>query len=123
MSIGSGQRRDVDDVSAAALLQQRNCFVTAVEDTAEVCLDHSAKIVGAHRFDRREHADTRIVDEDINAAKPFDSLSEECLDLSFVTNVAEKAGGSPGTRFVKLCGHTLDLALVSRSERNVHPPR
>src|SRR5687767_10089204 len=116
MSIRSGQRRDVDDVSAGALLQQRNCFVTAVEHTAKVCLDHSAKIVAAHRLNSREHADAGIVDEDINAAKLFDRLREERLHLSFVADIAEKAGGSPGARFVKLRSDALELAFVPRAE-------
>jgi len=97
MWIGAGQRRDVDDVTAAAPLHLRDRFVTAIEDAEQIRFEHRAKIFGRGLLNRFEDANTRVVDEDVESTQFFDRVIDEGLDLIVFANVADETSHTPAT--------------------------
>src|SRR2546421_11283852 len=94
MWIGAGERRDVDDVTAAALFHLRDRFVTTIENAKQIRLEHGAKIFGRGLLDSLKDTDTGVVDENIEPAQFFDCMIYERFHLiivAYITNQTYRA--------------------------------
>src|SRR3712207_1046064 len=89
--VRASERRDVDDVAAAAPLHLGYGRARAVEDAEEVRLQNRAKLFGRRLLHRLEEADAGVVDEHVNAAQLFDRVSDERLALFARSHVARRA--------------------------------
>src|SRR5712691_4042577 len=114
MRIRARQRRDVDDVAAAALFHLRNSFVTAVENAEEICFQHRAKIFRRRLFNGLEDADASVVDEDVETAEVFDGVVDQSFHLSMVTDVANETTCRDSQFFDRF----ISLALAARRDAN-----
>src|SRR5258708_6922808 len=94
MWIGAGERRDVDDVTAAALLHLRDRFVTAIKDAEQVCFQHRAKVFGRSLLDSFKDADACVVDENVEPAKFFDCVIDESFHLIVLAHITDQTNRS-----------------------------
>src|SRR5437588_4361503 len=88
MRIDSGQRRDVDDIAAAALFHLRNGFMAAIEDTKQICFQHRAKNLRRSFLDCFERADAGVVNENVQSTKLFDGVVDQTFDLMVIAYVS-----------------------------------
>src|SRR6185503_5316011 len=75
--ISAGQRRNVDDVTATPLLHFGDRFVAAIENAEQIRFQHRAKVFGRGLFDAFENTNTRVVDENVEAAQFFDGEGDQ----------------------------------------------
>src|SRR5262245_38825251 len=97
MRVGAGQRRDIDDVAAAAFFHFRNCIMTAIEDAEHICLEDCATIFGCSLLNRVEDADTPIVDQNVQATESRYCVIDQTLDLVILAYVTGKQKGITGS--------------------------
>src|ERR1035438_3842649 len=64
-----GEARDVDDEAAAAFAEPRQRFARAIEWAVQVELDVAAPLIESQVRDFAEHALTRVVHQNIQAAE------------------------------------------------------
>src|SRR5947209_11118708 len=86
--IRARERRDVDDVAAAAPLHNGDGRAAAVEDAEQVRLQNRAELFRRHLLDRLEEADARIIDQHVHAAELLDRVRNERLALFINAHVA-----------------------------------
>jgi hypothetical protein len=72
---------NVDDLAVALLFHQRQHGGDAVEDAADVDVDHLVPFVDFQRFERRERHQAGVVDDDIDMAVLFDGDGDEGLHV------------------------------------------
>jgi hypothetical protein len=74
--------------------------MAAIEDTSQVGIDHRPPIVGRRFRHEAEFSNSRVVDQNVEAAKPLYRRLDEFLDLTVVPNICT-------TRLNTTCGHNL----------------
>src|ERR1041385_6170530 len=116
MSIDSSQRRDVNDVAAAALLHLRDRFVATIENAADIRFQHGAKIFRRSFLDGFEDANARVVDENIEALEFLDRMVDERFDLMVIAHVASKTDRATVAQSIQLIDSLIDLVLVARAD-------
>jgi hypothetical protein len=105
--VSTCEAADIDDVPAAAFLHERNGFVAAVEQSREVGVDRGAPGVRRHVFHTAEIADSGIVDQEIEAAKPLRHLLHHRPYLVISADVAHRARNA-----ITMCGFHRGDSLV-----------
>jgi hypothetical protein len=119
MGVHAREGRKVDNVTTAALLQQRNRFVTTVEDAAEIGFDHRAKFVSTRGFHRGKDPDAGVVYENVETTERINGFLEKRFDLRFVANVTNKTETPAGANLVQISSSSFDVVFVARAYRNV----
>src|SRR2546423_1489280 len=120
MWIGAGERRDVDDVAAAALLHPRDRFMTAIEDAEQISFQDRAKIFGRGLLYRFEDADTSVVDENVEPAEFFDCVIDESFHLLVPAHITNQTDRATCFRSIQLTYCLIDLVLMSSANANGH---
>src|SRR5690606_15677133 len=108
----SGQRPDVDDPATPLRAHVWNRFVGGVEGAVEIRLDHLLPFFRRDLVDRRKAADSRIVDENVEAAMLRHGFGDQALDLVESAHVAGESRHRPLRFAVELAGDALDFVRV-----------
>jgi len=116
MRIHSGQRRDVDDVTAAASLHLRDRFMATMENAKYIRLQHRAKILRCSVLDLLESADSGVVDQNVEPAEFFDRVIDQRSNLVVVSHVADETDCPAFIALIELFDGLVNLALMSGSD-------
>src|ERR1044072_1725909 len=120
MWVRARQRRDVEDVAAAPLLQLRDSGTAAMEGAEQVRLKHRAELFGRGLFDRLEEPDSSVVDKHVHAAELLDGVRDKRLDLFIDAHVTRRTGRRSTGAFT-LAPRLLHLIETARADAHVHP--
>src|SRR2546430_859857 len=118
MWIGAGERRDVDDVTAAALFHLRDRFVTTIEHAKQIRLEHRAKIFGRGLLDSLKDTDTGVVDENIEPAQFFDCMIYERFHLIIVAYITNQTYRATIFGSIQLVYCLVDFVLMPSANAN-----
>src|SRR6266536_1273252 len=118
MRIGAGERRDVDDVTTAALFHLRDRFVTAIEDAEQISFQDRTKIFGRGLLDGFEGADTRVVDENVEAAEFSDCVIDQSFDLIMLAHITNQTYRATIFGSIQLAYCFIDLVLMPSANAN-----
>src|SRR5436309_13813790 len=111
MRILPGQRRDVDDVAAAALFHCWNGVMTGIKYSVQICFQSLSKLVAIHLLYRlSEISDAGVIDQNIDTAKNAFALLQHHPDLVFAADIADLALRAATTRQVLNC--RFEFALI-----------
>src|SRR5438552_18198506 len=124
MRIRPGQRRDVDDIAAAALVHLRNGFVATVKDAEQIRFQHRAKIFRRSFCHSLKSADARVVDENVEAAKFFNSVCNQILNLIKISDITYSASDAAYAEVLfaiegQIRDCSINLILVARADANI----
>src|SRR2546430_2735380 len=116
MRVHSGERRDVDDVTAAASLHLRDRFMATMEDAKDVRFQHRAKILRCSVLDFLKNADAGVVDQKVEPAEFFDCVIDHRSNLIVVSHVADEPYCSAFIALIEFSNGLVNLALMSGSD-------
>src|SRR5438067_1462510 len=102
MRVHAGQRRDVDDVTAATFFYLRDRFVTAIKDAKQIRFQNRPKILGRGLLDRLEDTDARVVDENVEPAEFFDRVINKSFDLIVLADITNETDRATFRRSIQL---------------------
>src|SRR5436190_12045429 len=90
MRVLPGERRNINDISAAPPLHHRNGVVAGIEHTEKIGFESLPKFISGQIFDRLVHdADAGIVYENVDTAKTFFTAFEHGLHLVLDPHIAK----------------------------------
>src|SRR4051812_347672 len=114
----AGQAADVDDPAAAAAAHLGNRGARAVEDAAQVRVDHLAPVLDAHVAGVGEAADAGVVDQDVDRAEALDRGAHEPLGLARHAHVATHRVHARAA--AELLLRSRQIVLFTRADDDLH---
>src|SRR3982751_26016 len=91
--------------------------MAGVKHADEVCIDRSPKFFRAQLFDSlTEISDSRVVDQNVEAAEFLDAFRQHVLDVSLVADVAH--AGVDRSKFRQPIGRSRERTFVASADKN-----
>ena len=109
-----GIARHVDDGTATGGSHWSHRVSAAEEGALQVRVDTRVPVRLGHLLNRLHHADSGIVDQDVQPSRPPDRLVDRRGQLGFPSHVA---GDLDDPQFVESCGVGLDVSEVGGQHR------
>src|SRR4029079_2035498 len=92
MSVLSGKRRNIDDVTASPTFHYRDRVVASIENAKQIRFDDLLKLLAREFFDRlAKDADPGIIHEDIESPVDAFAFGHHLSHLFFAAHIAHLA--------------------------------